>query len=44
LSFVAGNAATESNAQYSFVDNNPDNGMNYYRIGELDIDGAVITL
>jgi len=41
LSFVAGNAATESNAQYSFVDNNPDNGMNYYRIGELDIDGAV---
>jgi hypothetical protein len=40
LGFEPGGAAGESNAQYSFVDNNPDNGTNFYRIEELDIDGS----
>jgi hypothetical protein len=40
LGFVAGKGEAEDNAAYSFEDNNPDNGTNYYRIKEVDIDGA----
>lgn len=40
LSFVASNEATKNNARYSFIDNNPADGTNYYRIEETDIDGS----
>lgn len=40
LGFVASNGGGESNARYRFSDNNPDNGTNYYRIEETDMDGS----
>jgi len=40
LSFVPSNGLAKSSAQYIFLDNNPDNGINYYRIEETDIDGS----
>jgi len=33
---------TNTLTNYSFIDNNPNNGFNYYRLGEADIDGKII--
>jgi hypothetical protein len=40
LGFVATKGTVEDNAAYNFEDNNPDNGMNYYRIHAVDMDGS----
>lgn len=37
---AAGN--TSSNMAYTFVDNNPTMGINYYRIKQLDVDGEFV--
>ncbi len=41
LGFVA-SKASEGNARYQFTDNNPQLGINYYRIHEVDLDGSGI--
>ncbi len=40
LSFVASNQITGINDNYNFIDNSPNNGINYYRIHEVDMDGS----
>lgn len=37
--FVAATGANGSSSKYSFADNNPASGINYYRIGQVDVDG-----
>ena len=39
LGFVA-SKAFEGNVEYQFTDNNPQSGINYYRIHAVDLDGA----
>jgi hypothetical protein len=39
LGFVASNRSLGTSENYSFTDNNPYSGKNYYRIQELDLDG-----
>jgi hypothetical protein len=38
--FVANDNANEISETYSFIDNSPANGQNFYRICEVDIDGG----
>ncbi|MCI4669932.1 MAG: T9SS type A sorting domain-containing protein [Bacteroidia bacterium] len=37
---VSGKGTTSTSNDYEFVDNNPFLGMNYYRLKQVDIDGA----
>ena len=37
---AAGNSSTEK--VYSFIDNNPEPGINYYRLKQVDVDGKFI--
>lgn len=39
LGFVANKGNTENTEQYSFTDENPVSGKNYYRICQVDLDG-----
>lgn len=39
IGFVAGNGDSNKAIQYSFLDRNVDNGMNYYRLKQMDFDG-----
>lgn len=41
LGFVAGSGNSFEPQSYSFVDKTPLNGVNYYRLQQLDYDGAV---
>jgi len=40
LGFVPGNGTSTAQNNYSFVDQRPANGINYYRLKQLDYDGA----
>ncbi len=40
IGFVENNNSTSNSADYSFIDNNPAAGKNYYRICEVDMDGT----
>ncbi|MEO1257372.1 MAG: T9SS type A sorting domain-containing protein [Bacteroidota bacterium] len=40
LGFVAGTGTTFENQQYNFTDARPFSGMNYYRLKQMDFDGA----
>lgn len=39
IGFVEGHGSTKENTTYSFLDQNPLSGMNYYRLRQLDFDG-----
>ena len=40
LGFVQGNGNSNSNKYYSFEDNSPETGINYYRLKQIDTDGS----
>ena len=40
LDFVRGNGTTDELQAYSFIDKNPAEGTNYYRLKQMDYDGA----
>ncbi len=40
VSFINGHGTTNIIQSYSFEDNNPYNGVNYYRLKQVDYDGA----
>jgi hypothetical protein len=40
LGFVAGNGTTDAAQRYRYVDIDPIQGRNYYRLKQLDFDGA----
>ena len=39
IGFIDGNATTAQHHDYVFYDENPVNGMNYYRLRQIDFDG-----
>ncbi|MBK7377995.1 MAG: T9SS type A sorting domain-containing protein [Ignavibacteriales bacterium] len=40
LGFVQGNGNSNSTKYYSFEDNSPETGINYYRLKQIDTDGS----
>ncbi len=40
IGFAEGKGTTSSIAEYQFIDTNPLNGINYYRLKQLDFDGG----
>jgi len=40
LSELSGNGTTEYESSYSFTNENPDLGLNYYRLSQVDFDGT----
>ena len=40
LDFIANSGTNTGSVKYSFADNNPYNGKNYYRIQQVDMNGA----
>lgn len=40
IGFVEGNGTTLEVQNYTYIDNNPTNGINYYRLRQVDFDGA----
>jgi len=40
IGFVNGRGESEVNVQYEFLDTNPFSGYNYYRLRQIDFDGA----
>lgn len=40
IGFVEGNGTTNDNESYTFLDQNPMTGGNYYRLKQMDYDGA----
>ena len=40
IGFVEGNGNSIENIDYSFIDENPQNGSNYYRLKQIDFDGT----
>ena len=43
IGFVAGSSDSQATLQYDFVDPRPFNGVNYYRIRQMDYDGQFTT-
>lgn len=39
IAFERGNGTTNNSMQYNFTDQQPENGLNYYRLKQLDYDG-----
>ncbi len=39
IGFVKGNETSNEISTYSFIDENPENGMQYYRLKQIDFDG-----
>ena len=40
IGFVEGHGTTSENYNYNFVDKNPDAGIYYYRLKQIDLDGS----
>ena len=40
LDFIRGNGTTQASQAYSFIDQRPAEGTNYYRLKQMDYDGA----
>lgn len=41
IGFVAGKGSSNTTSQYQYIDNNPLQGINYYRLKQIDMDGSI---